>query len=234
MRRGEATLRQRFERLRRFEADFDHAAWSSGRLAGVDEAGVGPLAGPVVAAAVILPPEFDLPEVFDSKQMTPSERARCATEIRARALAFGVSRVSPQRIDRVNVARAMRAAPRRALAALGVRPQAVLVDGRFVPRLPVGFESVRVQAVVRGDGLSLVVAAASVVAKVSRDRIMMRLDRRYPGYGFAQHKGYGTLEHREALRRLGLSPVHRRCFCSFLEAEAAAARQGTLEFPAPP
>ena len=233
MRRGEAELRRRFERLRRFDAEFDFSAWSSGRLAGVDEAGVGPLAGPVVAAAVILPADFDVPEVFDSKQMTARQRARCAAEIRARAISVAVSRVSPQRIDRLNVARAMRAAHRHALGALSVRPDAVIVDGRFAPRPPAGFEAVRVQAVVRGDALSLAVAAASVVAKVSRDRIMLRLDRRYPGYGFARHKGYGTLAHREALRRLGLSPVHRRCFCSFLEAEAAAALQATLEFPAP-
>ncbi len=217
MRRGEAEQRQRFERLRRFDREFDRDAWSSGRLAGVDEAGVGPLAGPVVAAAVILPPDFDLPEVFDSKQMTAAQRERCSEEIRVRAVAFGVARISPQRIDRLNVARAMLAAHCRALAALAVQPAAVIVDGRLVPPKPAGFERVHLQAVVRADTLSLAVAAASVVAKVARDRIMLRLDHRYPGYGFARHKGYGTEAHIACLRRLGPSPIHRRTFLHFTE-----------------
>ena len=126
----------------------------------------------------------------------------------------------------------MLAAHRRALGALGVAPRAVIVDGRRAPRLPPGWQVPRFEAVVKGDQKSLAVAAASVVAKVARDRIMLRLDRRFPGYGFARHKGYSTPSHMQALRELGLSPVHRRRFCTWLEAEAAAARQTRLDFPA--
>jgi ribonuclease HII len=230
MRRGEAELQERFERLRRFDRDFDPEAWRGGRLAGVDEAGVGPLAGPVVAAAVILPPDFELPELFDSKQMRPAARRRCELFIRTHAVAVGVARVSPRRIDRLNILRAMLAAHRRALHALDVPPTAILVDGRRAPRRLGSIGAARVQAVVKADAQSLCVAAASVVAKETRDRIMRRLDRRYPEYGFAIHKGYSTLAHKEALRKLGLSPVHRRCFCGWLDAEAALARQGRFEF----
>jgi ribonuclease HII len=230
MSRGEAERRRRFERLRGFDRDFDPGAWERGRLAGVDEAGVGPLAGPVVAVAVVLPPDFDLPEVFDSKQMTALARHRCEIHIRARAVALAVARVSPQRIDRLNIARAMSEAHRRALRGLAVLPEAVLVDGKRLPPLPPDWSGVRLQAVVQADARSLAVAAASVVAKETRDRIMRRLDRRYPDYGFAAHKGYSTRSHKEVLRRLGPSPVHRRRFCGFLEAEAEAARQGVLPF----
>jgi ribonuclease HII len=230
MRRGEEFLRERFERLRRFDREFDPEAWAAGRLAGVDEAGVGPLAGPVVAAAVILPADFDLPELFDSKQMSPAARHRCELHIRTHAVAFGVARVSPQSIDRLNILRAMLAAHRRALRALPWMPAAVIVDGRRTPRLPVEWAMTRVQSVVKADALSLAVAAASVVAKETRDRIMRKLDRRYPEYGFAEHKGYSTPAHKEAVRRHGLSPVHRRCFCDWLQVEAEMERQGTLDF----
>lgn len=228
--RREAERRQRFERLRSFDRDFDPQAWAAGRLAGVDEAGVGPLAGPVVAAAVVLPPDFDLPELFDSKQMTAPARHRCEIEIRARALAVAVAHVGARRIDRLNIARAMAEAHRRALDGLPFVPAAVLLDGNRAPRLPVGWGGVRLQTVVQADARSLAVAAASVVAKETRDRIMRRLDRRYPDYGFAIHKGYSTRSHMDALRRLGPSPVHRRRFCIWLEAEAEAARQGVLPF----
>lgn len=230
MRRDGEELRQRCERLRCFDRDFDREAWSRGLLAGVDEAGVGPLAGPVVAAAVILPADFDLPEVFDSKQMRPAARQRCERDIRARALALGVASVSPRRIDRVHILHAMLQAQRRALAALDLVPVAVIVDGCRTPSLPSAWGATRLQAVVRADSQSLAVAAASVVAKETRDRIMLRLDRRYPEYGFARHKGYGTAAHKAALRRHGPSPVHRLCFCTWLETEAAAARQGVFEF----
>jgi ribonuclease HII len=228
--RREAERRQRLERLRSFDRDFDPPAWAAGRLAGVDEAGVGPLAGPVVAAAVVLPPDFDLPELFDSKQMTAPARHRCEIEIRARALAVAVARVGARRIDHLNIARAMAEAHRRALEGLPFVPAAVLLDGNRAPRLPIGWEGVRLQTVVQADARSLAVAAASVVAKETRDRIMRRLDRRYPDYGFAIHKGYSTRSHMDALRRLGPSPVHRRRFCTWLEAEAEAARQGVLPF----
>lgn len=232
MRRAPTPLRQRFEALRDFDCDFDRAAWAGGRLAGVDEAGVGPLAGPVVAAAVILPPDFELLELFDSKQLTRAVRERCAAFVRAHALAVGVARISPQRIDKLNILRAMLAAHRRALEALGTRPGAIAVDGRWTPGLPASWAGVRVGAVVGGDARSLAIAAASVVAKVTRDRIMERLHERYPGYGFAQHKGYPTPAHRAALRLHGLSPVHRRSFCTWLDAETVSARQSTFRFAA--
>jgi ribonuclease HII len=230
MGRGEEARRRRFEALCAFDRGFDALAWAAGRLAGVDEAGVGPLAGPVVAAAVVLPVDFDLPELFDSKRLTPGQRRDCARAIRAAALGIGVARVSAPRIDRLNVLRASLLAHRRALARLPLVPRAVVVDGRWVPRLPRGWEAVRVEPVVDADARSLAVAAASVVAKTTRDRLMLRLDRLYPEYGFARHKGYATPAHREALRRHGLSPVHRRRFCGFLVSERAAARQGALDF----
>lgn len=230
MRRGADELRARFERLRDFDRDIDPGAWERGAIAGVDEAGVGPLAGPVVAAAVVLPPDFDLPELFDSKQMRPAARRRCEADIRARAVAIGVARVSPQRIDRLNILRAMLMAQSRALRLLGSEPEIVLVDGHRAPALPRGWATCRLRTVVRGDALSLAVAAASVIAKESRDRIMHRLDRRYPEYGFARHKGYSSAAHMQVLRERGLSPVHRRSFCSWLEHEVERARQGQLAF----
>jgi ribonuclease HII len=229
---GEAARRRRFERLREFDRSRDEPAWRAGLLAGVDEAGVGPLAGPVVAAAVVLPADFVLPELFDSKRMTRAQRRRAAGLIRREAVALGVARIGPRRIDRINIRRAMLAAHRRALGALAIVPRSVLVDGKLVPRPPRGWSDVRIEAVVGGDARSLAVAAASVVAKTTRDRIMLRLDRLYPQYGFARHKGYATEAHRDALRAHGLSPVHRHAFCGFLAAEELLRRQGTLAFPA--
>jgi len=228
MGRGAKARQQRFEGLREFDRRFDALAWEAGRLAGVDEAGVGPLAGPVVAAAVVLPRDFELTELFDSKCLTATQRRACARAIRAAALGLGVARVSAPRIDRLNILRATLLAHRRALAALPFRPQAVVVDGRHAPRLPEGWTQVHLEAVIGGDARSLAVAAASVIAKTTRDRIMQRLDARFPEYGFAQHKGYGTPAHREALRRHGLTPYHRRQFCGFLAAEELWSRQAEL------
>lgn len=230
MRRPAPDLERRFAALRDFDREFDAEAWARGRLAGVDEAGVGPLAGPVVAAAVILPPDFQLLELFDSKQLGAAARERCARSVLEGAIAVGIGRVSPGRIDSLNILRAMLLAHHRALRHLQPAPQAVAVDGRWSPELPAEWRAVRLRAVVGGDARSLAIAAASVVAKVARDRIMERLDKRYPQYGFGRHKGYPTPAHREALRQHGLSPVHRRRFCAWLGEEAAAARQGRLEF----
>jgi ribonuclease HII len=222
---------RRFRRLRAFDRDADPEAWAAGRLAGVDEAGVGPLAGPVVAAAVILAPEFELPELDDSKRLSAAARSRCERSIRTQALAWAIARVSPRCIDRINILRAMLRAHGRALRRLDVRPTLVLVDGNRLPAPPAGWQ-VQLRAVVRGDQRSLAVAAASVLAKCARDRAMLRLDRRYPGYGFARHKGYATEEHVLALRRLGPSPVHRGRFCRFLADEAELARQLRFDWAA--
>lgn len=192
------------ERLR-----LERRAWARGfrLVAGVDEAGRGPLAGPVVAAAVILAPEARIPGLDDSKRLTPAQREALAPRIRAAALAWGVAAVGVDYIDRHRIAAATWEAMRRAVARLAPAPDLLLVDGFAIPGL-----SLPQEGVVGGDRLSASIAAASVLAKVARDRVMAALGRRYPGYGFEVHKGYPTAAHREALRRLGPSPVHRRSF----------------------
>ena len=175
-------------------------------LAGVDEAGRGALAGPVVAAAVVL--DFgSIPKgIDDSKKLTPSARARLNEEICRSALtSLGI--VDAETIDEINILRASLEAMRLAVLGLETLPQAALIDGRDAPALPCLCETLT-----GGDGLSLSVAAASIVAKVARDRLMERFAERYPSYGFARHKGYGTKAHREAIARFGASPIHRKSF----------------------
>jgi ribonuclease HII len=176
-------------------------------VAGVDEVGMGPLAGPVVAAAVVLPARIDLPGLDDSKRLSAAARERLAEAIRAQAVAWAVAEVGAHEIDAQDILRASQAAMRRALAALGVAPDHVLVDGRPVPAL--GFPQTNI---VGGDASDASIAAASIVAKVHRDARMRELDRAHPGWGFAVHKGYATAAHLEALQRLGPSPIHRRSF----------------------
>ena len=176
-------------------------------VAGVDEAGMGPLAGPVVAAAVVLPARVHLPGLDDSKRLPAPERERLAAAIHASALAVAVAELWPDEIDRRNIYRAGLEAMRRAVAALAVAPDHVLVDARTIPDL-----AVPQTPLVGGDALDGSIAAASIVAKVHRDALMRRLDAEYPGYGFAQHKGYATASHLAALRSRGPSPVHRRSF----------------------
>jgi ribonuclease HII len=182
--------------------------WKVGlrRVAGVDEVGVGPLAGPVVAAAVVFPPGLTVDGLADSKQLLPSIRDRLATEIRRRA-AVGISTVDVEEIDRLNIFQARMKALRLAVEALPEPPEFVLVDGREIPGL-----ALRQSAYVKGDSFVSSIAAASIVAKVHRDALMAGLDRLYPAYGFARHMGYGTREHLAALRRYGPSPAHRRSF----------------------
>jgi len=175
-------------------------------VAGVDEAGRGPLAGPVVAAAVVLDGR-SIPGLRDSKRLSARQREEVAEAIRRRAVSWAVGEASVEEIDRLNVLHAARLAMRRAVEALSVKPSFLLVDGRWGLAVPVPQ-----RAVVRGDATVACIAAASVLAKVERDRIMKELDRAYPGYGFADHKGYACPAHLEALRRLGPSPVHRRSF----------------------
>lgn len=176
-------------------------------VAGVDEAGRGPLAGPVVAAAVVFEPERLVRDVNDSKQLTPEKRAELFQQITERALDWAVGMANPDEIDRLNILRASHLAMRRALDKLRFVPVHVFVDGLPVSQLPVPHT-----AIVKGDQRCYSVAAASIVAKVVRDEIMRELDDLYPGYGFAQHKGYPTEDHVRAIHRLGLSPVHRRSF----------------------
>ncbi|MCS7236207.1 MAG: ribonuclease HII [Armatimonadetes bacterium] len=176
-------------------------------VAGVDEAGRGPLAGPVVAAAVVLEGRVRIPGLQDSKRLPPREREEVAEAVRRHAVSWAVAQASVEEVDCLNVLHAARLAMRRAVEALSVKPSVVLVDGRFGLAV-----AVPQRALVGGDATVACIAAASVLAKVERDRIMVELDRVFPGYGFAQHKGYACPAHLEALRRLGPSPVHRRSF----------------------
>jgi ribonuclease HII len=194
---------------------YERKLWRSGVevVAGVDEAGVGPMAGPVVAAAVIFAPEIFIKGVHDSKQLAPERRAELFDQIVARAIAWAVGVAEPLEIDRLNIYWATREASLRALAGLSRAPGHVLVDGRRIARL----EHPQTP-IVGGDRKSFCIAAASIVAKVTRDRMMCEYDARFPGYGFAQHKGYCTREHFTALRALGPSPIHRRSFAPVFEA----------------
>jgi ribonuclease HII len=177
------------------------------RVAGIDEVGVGPLAGPVVAAAVILPETVDLPKLNDSKKLSRATREALDTAIREQAEAVGIGECDPGEIDRINILQATLQAMRRAVAALGSLPEHLLVDARTIPDVRVGQTPL-----VGGDGRDGSIAAASIVAKVHRDALMRRYEQEHPGYGFTRHMGYGTAEHLAALRRLGPSPIHRRSF----------------------
>lgn len=183
--------------------------WASGirYIAGIDEAGRGPLAGPVVAAAVILPEDVAIRGVDDSKRLPSERREALYAEIREAALCIGVGAASCREIDRINILRATHLAMTRALTRLSVRPERIIVDGLPVPVLPADHI-----AVVDGDAKVHCVACASIVAKVLRDRLMHRLARRYPVYGWQSNAGYGTPDHREAIASWGMTPHHRRSF----------------------
>jgi ribonuclease HII len=201
--------RRRKRRRRGAPLKLERELWGDGleRVAGVDEAGRGPLAGPVVAAAVIFRPEERVPGVTDSKRLTEQERDELVVEIRRRALCVGVGAASPREVDRLNILRATHLAMRRALDHLSMPPQHVLVDGLPVPALGPGQT-----AVVGGDAKSYTIASASIVAKVTRDDLMRRLAIRYPDYGWETNVGYGTPEHVSALGERGPTPHHRRTF----------------------
>lgn len=189
---------------------FERELWSQGyhAVAGVDEAGRGPLAGPVVAAAVVFPPgQMHLDGVFDSKQLSKFKRERAVPIITRYAMAIGIGVVSEKIIDKKNILRATYQAMQEAIAELSIYPDFVLIDGRGTP--PWDIPS---QFVIKGDARSLSIAAASIIAKVERDQIMMDLHRLYPQYGFITNKGYPVKSHIEAMRRFGLSPSHRRSF----------------------
>ena len=204
--------------------DFDHGYASVGRvLAGIDEAGRGPLAGPVVVAAVVLPPEPLLP-VNDSKALTERQRQELADEIMALpGIRYAICMRSAAQIDELNILRATHEAMRE--AALSVNADYALVDGLAVPSFPV-----QASFIVKGDAKSASIAAASILAKTHRDRIMEELEQRYPGYGFAKHKGYCTSEHLNALRSLGPCPEHRKSFRPVAEAAGLLPQQLELSF----
>lgn len=203
---------------------WERKCWTAGHelVAGVDEAGRGPLAGPVVAAAVVLPPRIRIKGLNDSKQVAAEERERLYREITRRALTWAVASVDVEQIDALNILRATHLAMARALEGLSIAPHHALVDGLPVQGLPCDHT-----AVVDGDAHCISIAAASIIAKVTRDRLMRELDAVHPGYGFARHKGYSTPEHYEALDRLGPCPIHRR---SFRPIAAYFAAQGVLSF----
>ena len=202
---------QRLRHLLKFESEL----WEQGfeLIAGVDEAGVGPLAGPVVAGAAILPKSYKLRELNDSKKLDETTRDQLAEQIKTDALAWAIGIAEVEEIDQLNIYHASLLAMRRAVQALHIQPDFVLVDARKIPDL-----SVPQRGIVRGDSLSASIAAASILAKTARDRMMVEFDQQFPGYGLAGHKGYSTPEHFAALKRLGASPIHRRSFRPVREA----------------
>jgi ribonuclease HII len=209
-RRGNRAEGQRLRKMLRFEGGL----WARGitLVAGIDEAGMSPLAGPVAAAAVILAPGTRLPEVDDSKKLDAATRERLVPEIRSQAVAYAVAFVEPAEIDQVNIYWAGLLAMRRATLALSPAAQHLLIDGRRLDDL-----AIAQQRIVGGDGKSLSIAAASILAKTARDQRMRELDVQYPGYGFAVHKGYPVRAHLAALARQGACPIHRRSFAPVRE-----------------
>ena len=189
---------------------YEHIVFDEGFscVCGVDEAGRGPLAGPVCAAAVILPPDLVIEGLNDSKKLTDKRRRALFDVITEQALAYGIAFASEQEIDEINILQATFLAMRRAVEQLKQQPELALVDGNRAP----DFGAVPVKTIIKGDSLSANIAAASVLAKVTRDRFMEEQDALYPQYGFAVHKGYGTQAHYAALREYGACPIHRRTF----------------------
>ena len=208
-------LRRRFEKERAERVriqnmlNFERLLWKSGvqSIAGVDEVGVGPLAGPVVAAAVVFPPGTELLGIDDSKKLESEQRTRLAALIREHATAIGLGWAEVDEIDRLNIYQAGLLAMSRAVNALPSPPEHLLIDARTIPQM-----AMPQNAFNKGDGINFSIAAASIIAKTHRDSLMEAFDTKYPGYGFAQHKGYGTAEHQDAIRRLGPCPIHRLSF----------------------
>jgi len=181
-------------------------------ICGVDEAGRGPLSGPVCAAAVIMPRGLVIEGLNDSKKLTAKKREKLFDIVIENALAYGIGLASPEEIDTLNILNADMLAMKRAIEALQIPADFALVDGNIARDLPIP-----AMPVIKGDALSYSIAAASILAKVTRDRLCLEDDKNYPEYGFAKHKGYGTKEHMDAVRRLGPSPIHRKSFLKFLD-----------------
>lgn len=176
-------------------------------IAGVDEVGRGPLAGPVVAAAVILDPDKPIEGLADSKKLTEKRREALVIEIKEKALAWSIARAEVEEIDRINILQASLLAMKRAVESLQHAPELALIDGNHCPEL-----DCRMEAIIKGDSKEPAISAASILAKVARDTEMAEMEQVYPGYGFAKHKGYPTKQHREAILKLGITPIHRRSY----------------------
>ena len=198
-----ALERQRLEGMREFENKYSDL----GAVAGIDEAGRGPLAGPVVAAAVILPKDIFLPFLNDSKKVTEKRRDVLFDQIKQEAIAYGIGIASNALIDDINILQATYEAMREAISKLSKTPDILLVDAVHIPDI-----SIKQVGIVKGDAKSVNIAAASILAKVTRDRLMLEYDKIYPEYGFASNKGYGTAKHIEALKAYGACDIHRRSF----------------------
>lgn len=196
---------QRMYELFRYEREYADYAY----ICGIDEVGRGPLAGPVVASAVILPKDCDILYINDSKKLSEKKREMLYDEIMDKAVAVGVGIVGPERIDEINILQATYEAMREALSKLGVKPDVLLNDAVRIP----GVDILQVP-IIKGDAKSASIGAASIIAKVTRDRMMVAYDEIFPEYGFASNKGYGTAVHTKALREIGPTPIHRRSFIS--------------------
>jgi ribonuclease HII len=213
---------QRLDQLLQFELEL----WKQGvrRIAGVDEAGMAPLAGPVVAATVILPRRYKLAGLDDSKKIiNEHKRQELASQIKRDAVCWSVGRTEAEEIDRINIYQSGLLAMQRAVEGLRVKPDFLLVDARTIPHCPYPQKGI-----IHGDALSASIAAASIIAKTTRDDFMIEMDRTYPGYGFAAHKGYPTLDHLRALKKLGPIPIHRKSFGPVREALGFNSVQGEL------
>jgi ribonuclease HII len=188
---------------------FEKEAYSQGykTICGVDEAGRGPLAGPVFAAAVIFPEGTEIDGINDSKKLSPKKREQLCSTIKDKAEAFSIAFATVDEICELNILNASLLAMQRAINALAIMPEIALIDGNQLPNIPI-----KSRAIVKGDTLSYSIAAASILAKVARDRVMTSLDLQYPAYGFAKHKGYGTAAHIELIKKYGPCPIHRKTF----------------------
>lgn len=195
--------KERLKQMREFEREYEHL----GYICGIDEVGRGPFAGPVVAGAVILPPDCEILYVNDSKQLSEKMREQLYDEIMEKAVSVAVGYASPQRIDEINILQATYEAMREAASKLAVTPQILLNDAVTIPQI-----TIPQVPIIKGDAKSISIAAASIVAKVTRDRLMREYDKIMPEYGFASNKGYGSKEHIEAIKKYGPTPIHRRSF----------------------
>ena len=193
----------RTEKMKEFDKKYDSFSY----ICGIDEVGRGPLAGPVVAGAVILPKDCDILYLNDSKQLSEKKREELNEIILKKAVATGIGVIPPERIDEINILQATYEAMRQAIGKLSVQPEILLNDAVTIPKV-----EIRQIPIIKGDAKSISIAAASIIAKVYRDHLMVQYDEVYPGYGFADNKGYGSNAHMDAIRKLGLTPIHRRSF----------------------